>query len=95
MKSKWLLMAFVFCLLLATLTPLASSSPDGLERVAEDEGFIVLAENSPFEVIANYLFLGIENETLAAILAGWLGIIMLFIVVYGIVWLISRSRRIA
>jgi len=29
------------------LSPLASSSPDGLERVAEDKGFIDAAEAPP------------------------------------------------
>lgn len=93
MKSKWWLIALAVCLAVATISPLASSSPDGLEKVAEDKGFIGLAEDAPFEIIADYVFPGIENEALATILAGWLGTLVLFGVTYGIVWLISSRRR--
>jgi hypothetical protein len=89
---KWWHFALIISLLVAVLSPLASSSPDGLEKVAEDKGFIGLAHNAPFQVIADYLFPGIENETLATILAGLLGTLLIFGVVYGIGWLI-KSRR--
>ncbi|MFC1846901.1 PDGLE domain-containing protein [Chloroflexota bacterium] len=94
MKKKWWLIAFAFCLLLATISPLASSSPDGLEKVAEDQGFIDVAQGAPFEIVADYVFPGIENEALATILAGWLGVILLFLLAYGLAWLIkSRKTR--
>jgi len=93
MKSKWWLIALIACLVVATISPLASSSPDGLEKVAEDKGFISLAEDSPFEIIADYIFPGVENEALATILAGWLGTLVLFGATYGIAWLISSKRR--
>jgi hypothetical protein len=89
---KWWHFALIISLLVAVLSPLASSSPDGLEKVAEDKGFISLAHNAPFQVLADYLFPGIENETLATILAGLLGTLVIFGVVYGIGWLI-KSRR--
>ena len=92
MNKKWWLIAFAFCLLLATISPLASSSPDGLEKVAEDKGFIDTARGAPFEIVADYVFPGIENEALATILAGWLGTIMLFGTAYGLAWLI-KSRK--
>jgi hypothetical protein len=91
-NKKWWLVALVFCLLLATISPLASSSPDGLERVAEDKGFIEAAGGAPFEIIADYIFPGIENEAVATILAGWIGTLLLFAIAYGIAWLI-KSRR--
>jgi hypothetical protein len=89
---KWWHFALIASLLLAVLSPLASSSPDGLERVAEDKGFIDQAHNAPFQVIADYVFPGIKNEALATILAGLLGTIVIFGVVYGLAWLI-KSRR--
>jgi hypothetical protein len=91
-NKKWWLIALLFCLALATISPLASSSPDGLERVAEDKGFIGSAEEAPFEVVADYVFPGIENEAVATILAGWLGTLILFGIAYGLTWLI-RSRK--
>ncbi|OGN95898.1 MAG: hypothetical protein A2Y89_03660 [Chloroflexi bacterium RBG_13_51_18] len=92
MKWKWWYFALILSVLLAVLSPLASSSPDGLERVAEDKGFIEKADSAPFQVIADYVFPGIENEALATILAGIIGTAVIFGVVYGLAWLI-RSRR--
>jgi len=81
-KSKWWLISLLVCLAVASLSPLASSSPDGLERVAENKGFIDLAKESPFQIIADYIFPGIENEALATISAGLIGTLILFGVVY-------------
>ncbi len=92
MKAKWWLIGLVACLAVACLSPLASSSPDGLERVAEDKGFISLAEEAPFQIIADYVFPGMENEVLATILAGLIGTLILFSVVYALAWLV-KSRR--
>ena len=91
MKTKWWLIALLFCLAVASLSPLASSSPDGLERVAEDKGFISLAQEAPFQIIADYVFPGIENEAIATILAGLIGTLILFGVAYGLAWLL-KSR---
>ena len=91
-KKMWLI-ALAACLLLATVAPLASSAPDGLERIAEEKGFAEMARSSPFGVAAGYLFPGIENKALAAILAGWLGTIIVFLIVYGCARLIYRIKR--
>lgn len=93
MKSKWWLIALVICLAVACLAPLASASPDGLERVAEDEGFIGLGQDSPYQVIADYVFPGIENEALATILAGIVGTLILFGAAYGLAWLLQTRKR--
>jgi len=92
MKSKWWLIALVVCLAVAAFSPLASSSPDGLERVAEDKGFIDLERGSSFQLITDYVFPGIENEAVATILAGIIGTLILFGLVYGLAWLV-KSRR--
>ncbi len=93
MKSKWWLIALLICLAVACLAPLASSSPDGLERVAEDKGFIGLGEEAPYQVIADYVFPGIENEAVATILAGIIGTLILFGVAYGVAWLLTLRKR--
>ena len=92
-SRKWWASALAFTLLLATVSPLASGAPDGLERVAEDQQFIDTAHPAPFEVIADYVFPGVQNETLATILAGWVGVITVFSGVYLLTWLITRRRR--
>ncbi len=90
---KWWQIGLIVCLVVACLSPLASSSPDGLERVAENKGFIDLAQEAPFQVIADYVFPGIENEAVATILAGLIGTLILFGVVYGMAWLLKSRRR--
>jgi len=94
MNKKWWIIALLICLGVATISPLASSSPDGLERVAEDKGFINMALDAPFSIIADYVFPGIENEALATMIAGWIGTIVLFVAVYGFTRLI-KSRKTA
>ena len=95
MNKKWWLVALLICLGVATISPLASSAPDGLERVAEDKGFIDLAIEAPYEIVADYVFPGIENEALATIIAGWLGTIVLFGAVYSFSWLVKSRRTVA
>lgn len=92
MKLKWWHGALIFALLLAVLSPLASSSPDGLERVAEDKGFIETAREALFNLIPDYVFPGIAHEALAVILAGIIGTLLIFGIVYGLARLL-RPRK--
>lgn len=62
------------------VSPFASSSPDGLERVAEDEGFADAAEDhdvsgSPF---GDYETEGVEDERLSTGVAGVVGVLLTF-----------------
>jgi len=91
-KIKWWHIGLIACLAVAGLSPFASSAPDGLERVAETKGFVDLAQEAPFQIIADYVFPGIDNETLATILAGLIGTLVLFGMVYGVAWLV-KSRK--
>jgi hypothetical protein len=74
----------LFALLLAILSPLASSSPDGLERMAEDNGFASVATKAPFSLIADYIMPGVSSRAIATILAALLGTIVLFGIGYGL-----------
>lgn len=69
-------------LILAVLSPLASTNPDGLEKVAEQQGFLQSAQSPLFKLIPDYLLPGISNQTLATILAGILGVLIVFVVVF-------------
>ncbi|OGO23628.1 MAG: hypothetical protein A2144_01340 [Chloroflexi bacterium RBG_16_50_9] len=90
---KWWHVALIILVLVVVVSPLASSSPDGLEKVAEDKGFLGLADGAPFQVVADYVFPGIDNEALATILAGLLGTVVIFGVVYGIGWMIKSRKK--
>jgi len=93
MRIKWWHIALVICLAVAFLSPLASSSPDGLERVAEDHEFVEQSREAPFQIIADYLFPGIENEALATVLAGIIGTLIIFGTVYGLARLLRLRKR--
>ena len=71
------------------LAPIASPHPDGLERIAEDQGFIEAAEDAPYEIIPDYVLPGLPNEALATIAAGILGTL----IVAGVAFGVARLRR--
>jgi hypothetical protein len=76
-------------------SPFASSSPDGLERVADEKAFLdkgelhSLQEDSP---IPDYAFPGIENERVATGLAGFVGTLAVFGIGYVLALLLGRRR---
>lgn len=96
MKLRWWIIGYFVALAVALLSPLASGEPDGLERVAEDNGFLEKAEDAPYSVIADYVLPGIENEALATILAGVIGVTIAYALVFGLAHLayqrIARRR---
>ena len=79
----------VALLVVLVLAPNASRSPDGLERVAEDEGFAEEAEDAPFDILPDYSIPGVENEAASTIIAGVAGVL----VVTGIALLLARLLR--
>ena len=93
MKLRWWIVGYVIALGVAVFAPLASGSPDGLERVAEDEEFIEVAEDPSYEIIPDYVVPGMGNEQVATILAGWMGVTILFLVVGGLAYLANSRKR--
>lgn len=55
----------------------ASSSPDGLEKVAEDEGFLDTAKDSAVSgsPLADYGVAGLDNERLSVGVSGIIGVL--------------------
>jgi cobalt/nickel transport system permease protein len=76
---------------LAGAAPWASSNPDGLEWVAQQQGFLSSAQGSGYQLASGYLMPGISNQTLATILAGILGTLIVFGAAVGIAF--ARRRR--
>jgi len=93
LKKYWWLIGLLLAVVVALFSPLASPHPDGLERVAEDEGFLVQAQDAPYQVVPDYAFPGIENEALATIAAGVVGTVLLFGLGYGLAWVLRRRTR--
>jgi cobalt/nickel transport system permease protein len=76
--------------LLALIAPFASGDPDGLERVAEDQGFIDRALDPFYNTLPDYSIPGLDGP-LSTILSGIVGLLLVFGIIYGIV-LIVRGR---
>ena len=95
MKQKsFLLSGFIASLFLAGVVSFyASSNPDGLEKVAEDIGFIETAEDHTYAegALADYGVKGVENPRLSTGLAGVIGVVATGVVSTGIFMLVRRK----
>lgn len=92
-RGVWtfLLVAVVVALF---LSPFASPFPDGLEKVAFDIGFLERGEGKAViqSPIPDYTFPGISNEKVATSVAGVVGTLLTFGVMYGVALMIRSSR---
>lgn len=88
--SGWVAIGLVIALAVALASPLADPNPDGLERVAEDQGFIETAQAAPYSIIPDYVVPGIENEALATMAAGVIGVVVMTGLGYGLARLTRR-----
>lgn len=79
----------ILALALTVFSPWASSHPDGLEWVAEEHGFLSAAQDALYSIIPDYVMPGIQNEVLATIIAGVVGVV----VVLGLTLGLSYARR--
>ena len=95
MKQKtFLISGFIASLLLAGVVSFyASSHPDGLEKVAEDIGFIETAkENTNADSrLADYGVKGVDNERLSVGAAGVIGVIATGVISTGLFMLVRRK----
>jgi len=80
--------------LAAGVSPYASSSPDGLEKVADDKAFLdqgrlhAVQERSP---VPDYAFPGVTDPRVATGLAGFAGTLLVFGLGYGVVLVTRRG----
>lgn len=85
----WIIAGVVIALIVVLLSPLASASPDGLERVAIDMGFIDAGQSAPYQIIPDYTLPLLGETPLSTILAGAIGIL----IVLGIAIVTGRSLQ--
>lgn len=90
LKKYWWGVGLLIAVVVALFSPLASPHPDGLERVAEDKGFLDRALDAPNQIIPDYVFPGIANERVATIVAGVIGTLLMFGLGYGLAWALRR-----
>ncbi|MDD5622998.1 MAG: PDGLE domain-containing protein [Actinomycetota bacterium] len=82
------------------ISPFASSFPDGLEKIAENFGFIEKAQNTVSDnvfLIPDYTFGAVDNPLWQGALAGLFGVLII-LAIFGIIFLIykaaSRNKRV-
>jgi len=85
----WVVGGVLVSLIAVLLSPLASSNPDGLERVAEDMGFLHLGQSAPFQILPDYTVPFLGQTPLSTIVAGAVGAL----VVLGLMIVIGQSLR--
>jgi len=94
MRNKtWWIVGLAIALAVTLLSPLASPRPDGLERVAEDQGFIDAAEEPFYEIMPDYLVPGIASASLGTTLAGAVGALIVFGIALGAGYALRRRDR--
>ncbi len=95
-RRTWLFPAAVLALafVLAALSPLASSKPDGLERVVQDHRLGAGANEPPSPApMSDYRVPGVRNTNWGTILAGLAGTLAVFGAALGLGRLVSARRR--
>jgi hypothetical protein len=77
------------------VSPLASSEPDGLERVAIDQGFESQAAEHHFASgpLADYGVAGVSNPSVSTGLSGIIGVALCFFLAAGLILAIRWVRR--
>jgi cobalt/nickel transport protein len=96
MSKKDVLIGLAMSLLVAFLmSPFASPWPDGLERVAKDQGFLEKGEGPPVFAapIPDYTFPGIGNREWATATAGLVGTLLMFGIGWGIAAILKKRKR--
>ncbi len=86
----WIVAGGIIVLLTALLAPLASAFPDGLERVAEDLGFIHAGQGAPYQLFPDYTIPFLGETPLSTILAGAIGALAAGVIVVLAVRLLRK-----
>ncbi|MEJ5224953.1 MAG: energy-coupling factor ABC transporter permease [Anaerolineales bacterium] len=85
----WIVAGVIVSLLAVLLSPLASADPDGLERVAEDFGFLELGQSAPYQILPDYTIPFLGETAISTIVAGAIGAL----IVLGLMFLVGRALR--
>ena len=94
-KRKWLVMAIVTLIAAGIISYFASPHPDGLERVAENHGFLDKAKQPIWTSwIPDYEVPGIKSPIVKIGLAGIIGVALLFGALYALTAALTRRREV-
>ena len=91
-RRWWIAGVAIAALVVVVFAPLASSDPDGLERVAEDQGFIDRAENFFSGLLGDYAIPGIDDPAVSTILSGLIGVAIVVVIMFALGRVLARRR---
>ncbi len=80
----WILAGVLISLAVVLISPLASASPDGLERVAINLGFINQGQNAPYQILPDYTLPFLGETAASTILAGAIGTLLVGVLLIAI-----------
>jgi cobalt/nickel transport system permease protein len=78
----WILAGVLIVLIVVFLSPLASTNPDGLERVAGDLGFIHTGRYASYRILLDYTVPILGSTSMSTILAGAIGVTVLLVLAF-------------
>jgi hypothetical protein len=87
----WLVGLAIAAAVVIVLAPLASPDPDGLESVAGSQGWLEGALGPVYEIIPDYTVPGLDGS-ISTIVAGLIGVGIVFLAMVGLGWLLRRRR---
>jgi len=85
----WIVAGILVSLIAIFISPLASSNPDGLEKVAKDLGFLNQGLGSPYQILPDYTVPFFGETALSTVMAGIVGAV----VIAGLIILVGRNLR--
>jgi cobalt/nickel transport protein len=93
-KRKWIVVAIITLVVAGVISHFTSSHPDGLQRVAENYGFMDKAKKPSWTAwISGYELPGIAIPILRVGLAGIIGAALLFLILYGLTAKLTRREE--
>jgi len=91
----WVVAGLALALVVVVFAPWASTNPDGLERVAEDLGFLGAGLNAPYQLLPDYTIPLLGETSLSTIVAGLIGALVVAAIAIGIGRLLRRAPKTA
>lgn len=92
-KRVWWIVGLLIVFAVVLLSPLASPWPDGLEKVAEEHGFLQRQAEPFYKIMPDYSVPGVASTSVGTILAGAVGVLIVFGISLGAGFALRRRDR--
>ncbi|MBX3012431.1 MAG: PDGLE domain-containing protein [Caldilineaceae bacterium] len=94
-SAAWITGGLIIALVVAIFSFAASPHPDGLERVAEDHGFLTFAQDPLYNILPDYTLPFLGDATLSGVLAVVLGTLLVFVITVGVGRALRSSKSVS